>query len=145
MKHDDIAGSLGKIFSLKYILFNTFDTSPLQLELNKTQERVLMMTWHHPGATMQFLSREAGLEKGSLTTVIDSLEADGLVFRRRDERDKRSFTVMTTEEGVLLAERIESLFREHLDVLLAKLSPEERTAFANAVQTMNRIIPVLAS
>lgn len=145
MKHDDIAGSLGKIFSLKYILFNTFDTSPLKLEFNKTQERVLMMTWHHPGATMQFLSREAGLEKGSLTTVIDSLETAGLVSRRRDERDKRSFTVTTTDEGVKTAERIEALFREHLDTLLAKLPPEERIAFEKAVQTMNRVIPVLAS
>lgn len=145
MKLDGLAKSLGKIFSLKQALFGTFDTSSMNLGLNKTEERVLMMAWHKGGASMTFLSREAGLEKGSLTAVVDSLEAAGLVTRERDGRDSRSFIVTATPQGARLAERIEELFREHLDRLLGKLSKEDRIEFINAAETFARLIPIIAS
>lgn len=145
MKLDNLAGSLGKIFSLKQTLFGTFDTSSLKLELNKTEERVLMMAWHRDGASMTFLSREAGLEKGSLTAVVDSLEAAGLVTRERDGRDSRSFIVTATPSGARLAGKIEELFREHLEGLLGKLKREDRLEFIRAAETFARLIPILAS
>jgi len=94
---------------------------------------------------MAFLSREAGLEKGSLTAVIDSLEAMGLVSRERDENDRRSFTITTTPAGALMAEQIEALFREHLSALLEKLSREDRLEFEKAAETFARLIPILAT
>ena len=145
MKLDSLANSLGKFFSLKQILFGTFDTTSLNLSMNKTEERVLMMAWHRGGASMTFLSREAGLEKGSLTAVVDSLESYGLVSRERDGRDSRSFIVTATPSGARLAEKIEELFREHLEVLLDKLPREDRLEFIKAAETFARLIPTLAS
>lgn len=143
MKHDSIATSLGKIFSLKHILFSTFDTSSLALGLNKTEERVLMMAWHRADSSMRFLSREAGMEKGSLTTVIDSLEARGLVRRDRDEADRRSFIVRPTDDGCRVALRVETLFRDHLDALLKNLSTEDQAEFERAAKSFARLIPLL--
>ena len=105
MNYERLAKSLTGVYSLKYIMFKSFDTSNLKLGLNKTEERVLMMSRNHTGTTMQFLSREAGLEKGSLTAVIDSLESKGLVSRERDEKDRRSFIVRPTQAGRTPRER----------------------------------------
>lgn len=140
---DTLAKSLGRVFSLKSVLFNTFDTSPLALETGKTQERVLMMCHHHPGAQMSFLSREAGLEKGSLTSVIDSLERAGLVERARDENDGRAIIIRTTATGKKTATRIEALFRAHLDATLGRLEEEDRAEFERAIQTLDALIPLL--
>lgn len=143
MINETIAASFVKIFSLKYILFNTFDMTPLALEINKTQERVLMMCHHYSGAQMGFLSREAGLEKGSLTTVIDSLESAGLVERVRDETDRRSITIRTTVVGKRIASSIETLFCAHIDVLLDRLAPDDRVEFERAIMILDRLIPYL--
>ena len=102
-----------------------------------------MMTWRHEGATMQFLSREAGLEKGSLTSVVDSLEALGLAVRIRQEDDRRSFVVQPTQAGRELARQIDVLFQAHLDALFDKLGPEERERFTDAIRTLARDIPRL--
>lgn len=145
MNTDSITESLTKIFSLKYILFSSFDISSLELGLNRTQERVLMMAWHKHGAPMRFLSREAGLEKGSLTTVIDSLEERGLVIRKRDEEDHRSFIVTPTKEGERQAQMIETLFRKHVGTLLGKLTNEEAAEFEKSVTNIAQLIPRLSA
>jgi DNA-binding MarR family transcriptional regulator len=142
---ENLPKAFGRIFNLKSVLFNTFDIGPLALEINKTQERVLMMCHHHPLAQMSFLSREAGLEKGSLTTVIDSLESAGLVERVRDENDGRAIIIQTTAAGKKTAAKIEALFRAHLDALLGALSPNDRAEFERAIMTLDRLIPELST
>jgi DNA-binding MarR family transcriptional regulator len=145
MTHDELGPAIGKIFSLKSILFNTFDIAPLDLGINRTQERVLMMCHHQPNAQMSFLSREAGLEKGSFTSVIDSLERAGLVERARDETDGRAVTVRTTTEGTLIATRIAALFRAHVDDTLDKLDPHDRSRFERAMIELAGLIPLLTT
>ena len=144
MLKDKLSGSLVRIFSLKYVLFKTFDSTSLGHGLNKTEEQVLMIAWDHDGPTMQFLSRKAGLEKGSLTTVVDSLEEAGLVGRTRDETDRRSFIVKPTGAGSDLAKKIDALFDIHLENILGRLSTDERAEFEQAAKTFARLIPVLA-
>jgi DNA-binding MarR family transcriptional regulator len=94
---------------------------------------------------MQFLSREVGLEKGSFTTVIDSLEEKGLVLRSRGVADKRSFIITITTAGERLAERIDAIFHEHIEGILGKLTPEDRAEFERAIRTCARLVPILAS
>lgn len=145
MRRDEIFALLDPLFSLKHVFFASFDSSSLGHGLNKTQERVLMIVWHHDNPPMRVLSREAGLEKGSLTTVVDSLEALGLVTRERDEEDRRSLIVKTTPPGSRLAEGINALFRDHLDILFGQLTREERLEFERSAKSLARLIPRLSS
>lgn len=144
MQSENIFSLLDPLFSLKHVFFGSFDSSSLGHGLNKTQEHVLMIVWHHDNPPMCFLSREAGLEKGSLTTVVDSLEALGLVLRERDEGDRRSFIIKTTPAGSRLAERINALFRDHLDNLFGQLTQEERLEFERSAQSLARLVPRLS-
>lgn len=145
MDYEKLAKALPGVFSLKHILFKSFDTSSLNLGLNKTEERVLMMSRNHTGTTMLFLSREAGLEKGSLTAVVNSLEAKGFVSRERDEKDRRSFIVRPTPAGERLANDVDRLFLAHLTGLLDRLTQDERVEFERATLTFARLIPAIGS
>ena len=140
---NSISIAITKTFSLKNAIFRTFAPSGLVPVINKTQGQVLMACWNHGGASMRLLSREAGLEKGSLTTVVDSLEELGLVTRTRQEGDRRSFIVRPTAKGRALARKIDALFHAHLDALLAKLEDDERARFEEAIETIARDIPRL--
>jgi DNA-binding MarR family transcriptional regulator len=144
MDYPQIAQDIRKLFKLKALLFGTFDCSSLNHGLNRTEQRVLMMSWHERGASMTYLSREAGLEKGSLTTVIDALERRGLVKRDRDQNDRRSILVVPTQKGITLAGRIELLFYVHLEGTLSRLKEEDRSEFAKAAATFARLMGELS-
>jgi len=144
MKPENLNLSLGTIFSLKHIILKSFHSVPLDLGINRTQERILMMCSHHENPTMQSLSRQGGLEKGSLTTVVDSLEALGLVRRERQEEDRRSFIVRVTPEGRKIAARIDALLASHLDVIISRLPETEQIEFRQSLLTLARIIPHLS-
>ncbi|HPX47031.1 MAG TPA: MarR family transcriptional regulator [Treponemataceae bacterium] len=119
-------------FRLKRILFGTFDSSELNHGLNRTCERILMMIWHHGTYAMNELSYDAGLEKGSLTSVIDILEKRGFVSRTRSGTDRRSYLLSATDAGSRLAGRIDTLFITHLEHILAALDEEDRKQFGSA-------------
>ncbi len=58
MEPENLNLSLGTIFSLKHIILKSFHSVPLDLGINRTQERILMMCSHHENPTMQSLSRQ---------------------------------------------------------------------------------------
>lgn len=128
---------------LKNLILHGPERPPVEVALNPTQERVLMMVWHRGALTMGEISGFAGLEKGSLTTVIDYLEELGLLSRVRSETDQRSYTIYLTLAGIRQAEIVEDFFNARIAQLFAKLNDSDRQALEGALETMGRLIPVL--
>jgi DNA-binding MarR family transcriptional regulator len=61
---------------------------------------VMAALWRRrDGVTMSELSRMLLVSNGNATTVVDRLEADGLVARRPSEADRRTVHVALTAEG----------------------------------------------
>ncbi|SDH36229.1 DNA-binding transcriptional regulator, MarR family [Lentzea fradiae] len=72
------------------------------------------------------ISDSVRMDPSDLVSVLDDLEELGFARRRRDERDRRRFTVSITEDGRReLRERMAAA-RRHEDELLAPLTPAER-------------------
>ena len=83
-----------------------------------------------------WLARRVELTSGAMTSLLDGLEADGLVFRLRDPDDRRSVLVELTEKGrmvhdegmaiqalkeALLAEALTGREKEQLNSLLRRV------------------------
>lgn len=62
----------------------------------------------------------------SATSMIDSLEAAGLVARSADPADRRSVLVSLAPDGLALVERMRSLRRRSADVLFGRLTTEQQ-------------------
>jgi DNA-binding MarR family transcriptional regulator len=62
----------------------------------------------------------------SATSMIDTLEAAGLVERRADSADRRSVLVALAPEGRALVERMSRLRRESAHALFGRLSLEQQ-------------------
>jgi DNA-binding MarR family transcriptional regulator len=85
----------------------------LRVEHGTTLPRfdVMAALWRRrEGMTMTDLSRMLLVSNGNATTVVDRLEADGLVARLAVERDRRSVQVMLTAAGL---RRFEGLAADH--------------------------------
>lgn len=128
---------------MKTLIFSAKERAPVEVPLSPTQERILMMTCHRGSLPMKVLSAETGLEKGSLTPVVDSLEELGLVKRLRSETDLRSFEVYPTVAGFRQAEIVEDFYDRRILSLLSALDETDREDFIGALDTIGRLIPKL--
>ncbi|WP_320780580.1 MarR family winged helix-turn-helix transcriptional regulator [Streptomyces sp. CRN 30] len=75
---------------------------------------------------MRDLSERAGIAPRTATTIVDSLERDGLVDRVRHPRDRRAFLLRLTDEGVRRHREAEEIDRLALAEATAALDAGER-------------------
>jgi DNA-binding MarR family transcriptional regulator len=85
------------------------------------------LTQHREGLTPGQLGARLAITSGSVTKLVDRLEARRLVKRiRKPHADRRSVTVVATPEGVdLIARDLEALIAE-LEGAAAPLDPDQR-------------------
>lgn len=73
------------------------------------------------------------LDPSDLVTLVDILEAAGLVERRRDPADRRRYALEVTPRGQLAVVRLREINRETNEELLAPLDEHERAQLAELI------------
>ena len=68
-------------------------------ELSNAQVRALFQLKHGEECTSGELAKRADLSPASVTVMLDQLENDGIVARRRSEQDRRQVIVSLTDAG----------------------------------------------
>ena len=64
---------------------------------NGAQGRILYILWKQDGIPIKELSKQTGLAMSSLTTMLNRMEAAGLIHRQRGEKDRREILIFLTE------------------------------------------------
>jgi DNA-binding MarR family transcriptional regulator len=98
------------------------------LGVNRTDGRCLDVIDQRPGLTAGELAEAVGLSPGAVTTVLDRLEARGLVTRSRDPDDRRRVTLKMTPEANRLAWEAYGPLGETGGPFIAELSDKELEA-----------------
>ncbi len=83
--------------------------------------------------TMNELAKLLGLDKSSVTGLVDRAERRGLVARIPSTTDRRAVLVSLTTDGRSLASRVASQFEADVTMLLAPLAPPERDALSGLI------------
>ena len=76
---------------------------------------------------MRDLSEMTGVAARTTTTIVDSLERDGLVERVPHPRDRRAFLLRLTDKGLMCHREAEELDRVALAEATAALDADDRT------------------
>ena len=79
------------------------------LELTYTQYITMLVLWEAGKISVKELGKKLYLDSGTLTPVLKSLEAKGLVSRCRSVRDERVLIVDCTAEGLTLRDKARAL------------------------------------
>jgi MarR family 2-MHQ and catechol resistance regulon transcriptional repressor len=106
--------------------------------LTESRFAVLEALYHLGPLRQTELASKLLCSAGNLTTVVDNLERDGHVERRRDGTDRRVVTVHLSPDGRVL---IEELFPRHVAAIVnwfAVLGSDEQLRLADALGRLGR-------
>lgn len=119
-------------------LFSNNDDS--KYKCNKNQHKAIMVIGNISKITPTMLGKYLNLKKGSLTTLIDSLEKSNLLFRNVDPHDRRKTILRLTEEGKNYFDSKNKELENQLKSIFNVLTEEELEQFINS---FNNIIETL--
>jgi DNA-binding MarR family transcriptional regulator len=120
---------IDRLVQLSFEVQSRLGTIAADHDLSLTQVRLLgVLRDHQPG--IQQLADHLGLEKSSVSGLIDRAEARGLVRRTSSATDGRAVHVAIAREGRRLAQRAEREVETALSVLVARLTNAERARLA---------------
>jgi DNA-binding MarR family transcriptional regulator len=98
--------------------------------------RVLAALRESDGRRMGELSRTTSIEVSTLTRLVDNMEKNGLVERRRDAADARAVALHVTPAGRRLTRRILPIAERYEAVALAGFTAGEAELLKNALRRL---------
>lgn len=93
-------------------LKRALDAKLAEHELTATQYIVLVRLWEEDGIPLTQLGEPLYLDNPTITGIVDRMERDGLLERRRDGGDRRVVNVYLTKKGRDLRGRVGKLAEE---------------------------------
>lgn len=108
-----------------------FDITPVQYG-------VLVTVNNHPGIDQITLANSIYVDRASIVSVVDRLEARGLLVRKLTSRDRRLRTLFVTSAGAALLAKLASAADRAQQRILEPLSPRERTQFIEMLQRLTQ-------
>ena len=86
--------------------YNVYENELADLQLKTIHASILHFVADHGGLTQQEIAKVCMMQRSSISQIITDMEIEGLLHRRKDERDKRLARIDLTQEGRRKAEII---------------------------------------
>jgi DNA-binding MarR family transcriptional regulator len=133
--HDEIGPAAGLV-RLTFLVQSVYTDVGRECELTVPQAQMLCVLTDGPRG-MADLSGLLGVEKSSMTGLVDRAERCGLVARHPDPADRRGVRVVLTKTGERTVRRFHEELSDRLESLLSDLSVTDRNRF---VRTMRKLV-----
>jgi len=136
--------TLKGIFELKSHLENVFfknyeNTLSLPVKLNHTHFKTLIILLFEGESPMSDISHRLSLEKGSFTTVANTLVKLGYIEKRQSLIDRRVYNITLTASGEAFAKVFKKNHLEFMASCLEQLTASEQNAYLDALTTLNTL------
>ncbi|WP_328992652.1 MarR family transcriptional regulator [Kribbella sp. NBC_01245] len=138
MPHD--LGPVAGLVRLTFLIQTVYADVGRACDLTAAQAQLLCTLADEPKG-MADLSRLLGLERSSLTGLVDRAEQRTYVVRRSDPSDRRAVRVALTPEGVKAVARFHDELTVQLQSVLADLPASERKAFTRTLTKLTATTP----
>ncbi len=98
---------------------------------------VLQALWENDGLSISDLGEKVQLEKSTMTSLIDRMEAAGLLRRDDHPTDRRAYKICLTPRGRELEENLDQVVTETYDRLTQGISSRD---LQNAIEVCRRLM-----
>jgi DNA-binding MarR family transcriptional regulator len=100
------------------------------LRLSPPQAGIIGLIGRRSGLSQQELANQLGMFPSRLVSILDQLERSGLIERRANASDRRTYSLHLTASGKKTLQAIGRIAREHDEALCAALNENERETLA---------------
>jgi MarR family transcriptional regulator, lower aerobic nicotinate degradation pathway regulator len=142
MPAGDERGLVDALAQLSFLIHGLLADTVAQYDLSIIQTRVLGVLRDRT-PTMNELGRHLGLDKASISGLIDRAQRRGLVTRTVSTADRRSFEVSITDTGRELATHVTQRFEQRIQMLVSDLSPPDRQHLARLAGRLLTATPAI--
>jgi DNA-binding MarR family transcriptional regulator len=109
-------------------------------ELSKNQPMVIKIIGMEGEMMPSTIGKYTGMEKSSLTRMVDDLEKKGIVSRNTDPDDRRKVLVSLTEKGLEYYNCLNKITAEMADEILKFVDEKDIEDYVQSLETMVRIL-----
>jgi DNA-binding MarR family transcriptional regulator len=106
------------------------------LGVRPAQFAAMVIITANPGLTQSALSAVMGIDRSAAVSLIDFLEGEGWAERVPSPTDRRSYSIMITEAGRAVLERLKDLVAQSDRRVTAGLSAAERAVLMDLLRRM---------
>lgn len=101
-----------------------------ELELTDGQPKVLSILSKMEGCVQKELAEACRVEPATMTSLLKNMELTNLIVKEKKQiSGKRAYGIYLTEEGKVLADKVEDIVVKMEQVSFAGFTPEEREQF----------------
>ena len=98
-----------------------------KIGLHRGQGFALIHLWHNDGMPQRDLARSMHISPASVTNMLQRMERDGWIERKRDKADQRVVRVFAADKSKKLRVEAKRVFREMEDELSSIYTEEEQS------------------
>jgi DNA-binding MarR family transcriptional regulator len=109
-------------------------------ELSKNQPMVIKIIGMEGEMMPSTIGKYTGMEKSSLTRMVDDLEKKGIVTRNTDPDDRRKVLVSLTEKGLEYYNCLNKITAEMADEILKFVDEKDIEDYVQSLETMVRVL-----
>jgi len=120
---------------LSFVIMGMLERRAAEHDLSLAQTRLLGVLRDRRPA-MNELARLLGLDKSSITGLVDRAERRGLVVRVPSAADRRAVLVSLTDDGRLLVSQAAARFEADVSTMLNGLPPRQRATLSRLVSQL---------
>lgn len=131
---DQLSPSDG-LAQLSFLVYGTLERLATEHGVSIIQTRLLGVL-RDRGPTMNQLAKLLGLDKSSVTGLVDRAERRGLVARVPSTTDRRAVLVNLTDDGRSLVSQVSIRFEAEISTMLDRLPPRDRHALTRIVSRL---------
>lgn len=117
---------------VSHLVDRVFADVARQHGLTPQQVHLLCVVTERP-VGMTEIASSLGLEKSSLTGLVDRVERRGLITRARDSHDRRACLVGVSDTGARVSRECHREVVDRLEALADALPPDDKERFASLV------------
>jgi len=108
------------------VVFQDFFTAFAPFDISPAQFSVLTVIERNPGLTQTQVSAALGIKRTNFVGLLDELERRALAERRQAARDKRSYALYLTGDGIALMRKLRPVLKAHESRMIARIGESGR-------------------
>ena len=123
-----------------YGIFRMYNQIGLEHDITTSLGFVLLNIHSEEGTPATKIAPLMGMESRSLTRMLKSMEGKGLIYKKKDEHDRRSVRIFLTEEGKRRKEISRKTVRGFNDKMREIIPMKDLDVFFKVMTTVNQNI-----